>query len=183
MFNYAIHHALALVPPLADDLCHPTKPQKMCVSFSRLEGTPRLLQTLNGWIQTGTFFFFLFSSKRPGHRSQVRVGVGWGSAWLPGRSSPARQSQWCSLDCANGPESSSHYHNRTSSERRWATTRSFTAEMKSREPQRRDGLLLLWWSSVTVRSQCIVLHRVELWWRVVHTVCFSIYKRWTTGCV
>lgn len=57
MFNYTIHHALALVPPLADDLCHPTKPQKMCVSFSRLEGTPRLLQTLNGWIQTGTFFF------------------------------------------------------------------------------------------------------------------------------
>lgn len=78
MFNYAIHHALALVPPLADDLCHPTKPQKMCVSFSRLEGTPRLLQTLNGWIQTGTFFFFLFSSKRPGHRSQVRVWGGMG---------------------------------------------------------------------------------------------------------
>ena len=119
-------------------------------------------------------FFFLFSSKRPRHRSQVRVGGGWGSAWLPGRSSPARQSQWCSLDCANGPESSSHYHNRTSSERRWATTRSFTAEMKSREPQRRDGLLLLWSSSVTVWSQCIVLP--------VHTVCFSIYRRWTTGC-
>lgn len=80
MFNYAIHHALALVLPLADDLCHPTKPQKMCVSFSRLEGTPRLLQTLNGWIQTGTFFFLplLIEKARTQVTGQRGGGVGVG---------------------------------------------------------------------------------------------------------
>lgn len=79
MFNYTIHHALALVPPLADDLCHPTKPKKMCVSFSRLEGTPRLLQTFNGWIQAGTFFFPLLIEKATTQvtgQSGGRMGVG-----------------------------------------------------------------------------------------------------------
>lgn len=57
----------ALVPPLADDLCHLTMPKDVCF-LSRLEGTPRLLQILMAEFRQEPFFFF----SHPKAKTQAR---------------------------------------------------------------------------------------------------------------